>query len=94
MPESGWHRADIVAAIHKRGTSLRALARQHGKADSTLRAALQKPRGPSNLIIADFLGRTLHELWPQWFDRHGRLRPQREGATRPGRPSSQKRSAA
>lgn len=84
MP-SGWHRADIVAAIHKRGTKLTQLASQHGLARSTLRAALLQPRRPSNLIISRFLGVPLHELWPAWFDPQGRLRPrhEREGAPRP-----------
>jgi Ner family transcriptional regulator len=91
MKSKGWHRADIVAAIHKRGTSLAELARDHRLGDATLRAALSYPRTPSNTIIADFLQVPLHELWPAWFDESGRLRP--HDRKRSGRrPSSQKRS--
>lgn len=91
---NGWHRADIVAAIHKRGTSLAALARRHGYADSTLRAALSKPARPANAIIAAFIGRPLNELWPAWFDAAGnRLTSRKQRARSPRRSSSQKRGA-
>ncbi|MEX0753230.1 MAG: helix-turn-helix domain-containing protein [Xanthobacteraceae bacterium] len=91
---AGWHPADIVAAVRKRGTSLRALSRRHGKGDSTLRAALIKPATPSNTIIADFLGVSLHELWPAWFDRAGRRISAANPAKRRASPSSQKRRTA
>lgn len=94
MP-SGWHRADIIAAIHKRGTSLRQLSLRHGLAESTLRAALQRPATPSNQIISRFLGVPLHELWPDWFDLRGRrLRRGAKTATGARGASSQKRDAA
>jgi|SRR5947209_15045559 len=67
-----WHRADVVAALHKRGTSLAKLAGKAGLSASALRQALTNPRTPSNRIIADFLGKKLHELWPQWFDDSGK----------------------
>jgi Ner family transcriptional regulator len=91
---AGWHRADIVAALHKRGMSLRRLALQHGRGESTLRSALHVPRSPSNRIIAEFLGVPIHELWPAWFDRHGRLKGPRNPAHPRRGESSQKRSAA
>lgn len=95
MPKStGWHPADIVAAIHKKGTTLTALARKHGKADSTLRSALCKPARPSNRIIANFLATPLHVLWPAWFDRRGRLLPNANPAKARRPASSQKRIAA
>lgn len=93
MTPKGWHRADIIAAIHKRGTSLAQLGREHGLGDSTLRAALQAPRTPSNRIIASFLNVSLQELWPAWFDERGRLIG-RKAARATQRPSSQKRDAA
>lgn len=84
------HRADIVATLHKRGTSLSQLARDNNLHDSTLRAALCSPRTPSNKIIAAYLGCSLHELWPIWFDSKNRLiAPKRSRIGR--RPSSQKR---
>jgi Ner family transcriptional regulator len=87
-------RIDIIAAIHKRGMTLSRLGRKHGLADSTLRAALQNPRTPSNRIIAAFLGVPMHELWPQWFDEAGQLIAQRDPAKPATRPTSPKRAAA
>ncbi|MGL5166674.1 MAG: helix-turn-helix domain-containing protein [Afipia sp.] len=70
---TGWHRAEIVAAVRMRKSSLAELARKNRLADATLRAALSYPRTPSNTIISKFLGVPLHELWPAWFDEQGRL---------------------
>lgn len=70
---TGWHRADIVAAVRKRGSSLAELARGNGLHEGTLHAALGYPRKPSNAIIAAFIGKSLHELWPDWFDASGNL---------------------
>jgi Ner family transcriptional regulator len=94
MASSGWHRADIVAAVHKKRMSLRQLAKRHGRGESSLRAALHSPRTPANRIIAEFLGVSLHELWPAWFDRNGRLKGPRNPAHPRRGESSQKRSAA
>lgn len=83
------HRADIVAAIHKRGTSLAELARKNRLSDAALRISLSAPRKPSNLIIAAFLGEALHDIWPRWFTPAGDLiAPNRRPVRR--RPSSQK----
>jgi Ner family transcriptional regulator len=91
MPSNA-HRADIVAAVHKRGSSLTALARRNGYGDSTLRAALSKPSTRANRVIAAFLGKSLHALWPEWFDAAGRLVPTaRKPATATAAPSSQNR---
>jgi Ner family transcriptional regulator len=94
MSKNGWHRADIIAAIHKRGSSLAQLGRENGLGDSTLRASLHTPRTPSNRIIAAFLGASLHDLWPAWFDRNGRLIGGRKAARARRRAASQNRAAA
>lgn len=96
----GWHRAEIVAAVKMRNSSLAELARENGLADATLRAALSYPRAPSNTIISRFLGVPLHELWPTWFDTEGQLilpvaiapKPRKQNSRPRRRPSSQKRA--
>jgi Ner family transcriptional regulator len=95
MPKKGWHHADIVAAVRKKGTNLRQLSLANGKAESTLRAALLYPRTPSNRIISEFIGVPLHKLWPTWFDPDGNLIVSRNqsGTARRGE-SSRNRSAA
>jgi Ner family transcriptional regulator len=95
MPNAGWHHADIVAAVKKKGSNLSRLSLANGLADSTLRAALQQPRTRSNRIIATFIGVPMHELWPDWFDADGNLKPSRPKAStgRPA-PASPKQDAA
>ncbi len=43
MAKKDWHPADIVAALHKRGTSLAKLSREAGLASSTLSNTLTRP---------------------------------------------------
>lgn len=69
----GWHRADIIAAIHRRGITLEELGRRNGKGRASMSAALIKPSRGCNLIIANLIGVTAHELWPAWFDAKGKL---------------------
>lgn len=90
MTSSGWHRADIVAAFRKRGTTLAEVARERGLCDSALRSALTRPRAPSNKIISEFLKVPLHVLWPKWFDREGHRIATKASSSR-RKASSQKR---
>ncbi|MCE4179347.1 transcriptional regulator, partial [Escherichia coli] len=53
-----WHRADIVAALHKRGLSLSALSRQHGLASRTLNNAFERHYPRAEKIIAEALNTT------------------------------------
>ena len=69
----GWHRADILAAVRKRGSNLAEIARNVGLARQTLYWAFIAPRLRANRAIADFLGVSMHELWPQWFDADDKL---------------------
>ena len=69
--KTGMHHADIVAAVKKSGTNLRQLALANGFGQSTLRAALHKPHPRAQRLIAETIGKPLHEIWPQWFDVDG-----------------------
>ena len=64
---SDWHPADIVAAIRKAGTSLSALGRANGLANTTLRNALDKPYPRAEQIIASAIGVTPEEIWPSRY---------------------------
>lgn len=70
-PKPGMHPADIVAAVKKAGTSLRQLGLSGGFGESTLRAALHKQHPRAQRLIAETIGKPLHEIWPQWFDANG-----------------------
>lgn len=67
-----WHRADIVAALHKAGWSLRKLATHHGySAPTTLSAALDRRWPKGQRLIADAIGVEPATIWPSWYPRKG-----------------------
>lgn len=89
MKRAGWHPQDIIAEVRKRGSSLQALTRQHGFGRTTLYSSLTRRFPFAHAVIADFLGVTRRELWPQWYDEQDRPR----GRSRQDR-SWRKRAAA
>lgn len=64
---SDWHRADVVAALHKKGWSLRALSREAGLSDGTLKSALDRPYPKAERIIAAALELAPKDIWPQRY---------------------------
>ncbi|HEN3631426.1 TPA: helix-turn-helix domain-containing protein [Yersinia enterocolitica] len=62
-----WHKADIIAAIHKKGSSLAELSRQAGLSSSTLANALKRPWPKGERIIAEFLGVAPMVIWPSRY---------------------------
>lgn len=72
-----WHAEDIKAAIRKRGTSLKALSLQNGLCESACRASLRRPQPTSDLVISEFLGVPLHQLWPDRYSKEGERRRSR-----------------
>lgn len=62
-----WHRADIIAELHKRGWSVASLAKAHKLAPSTLRSALDKPYPKSERIIAEAIGVAPEVIWAKRF---------------------------
>lgn len=69
-----WHSADIIAALHKRRTSLAAVSRAAGLSSSTLANALTRPWPKGELLIAEAIGMKAHEIWPnRYFDLKGTL---------------------
>lgn len=71
--KKGWHQADIIAGIRKKGTSLAALSREAGLSSSTLANALTKPWPKGEFLIAEALGVHPSEIWPErYFDKSGK----------------------
>lgn len=63
-----WHRADIIAALHKKGWSIRQLAFKHGYAgSSSLSQALYRPFPKGERIIANAIGIPPEQIWPTRF---------------------------
>lgn len=63
-----WHRADIVAELKKRKLSLAELGRRNGKSASTAKNALDKPYPKAEAWIADALGLTPQDIWPERYE--------------------------
>lgn len=63
-----WHRADIVAALKKRGWSVRALSVASGLSPNTLKGALQFPYLKGEKIIANAIGVPPEVIWPTRYE--------------------------
>lgn len=62
-----WHRADILAAIKKKDTSLAALSRAEGLSASTLANALTRPWPKGEILIAKAIDKEPWEIWPSRY---------------------------
>ncbi|HEO1571335.1 TPA: transcriptional regulator [Klebsiella aerogenes] len=73
-----WHPADIVAALHKRGTSLAKLSREAGLASSTLSNTLTRPWPKGEWLIAIALDMHPSVIWPERYLNTGNKREPRK----------------
>ncbi|WP_028536183.1 helix-turn-helix domain-containing protein [Paludibacterium yongneupense] len=64
-----WHRADIVAALHKRGWSLRQLSIEAGLSAGALNNALDRPWPKAERIIAAAIEETPETIWPSRYEK-------------------------
>lgn len=62
-----WHRADIRAALEKRGTNLRKLSREAGLAENTLKNVLDRRWPKGQLIVAKAIGVEPSTIWPSRY---------------------------
>ncbi|MCG9086851.1 helix-turn-helix domain-containing protein [Laribacter hongkongensis] len=62
-----WHRADIVAAVHKAGWSMRRLSLDAGLSEWALKNALDRPWPRGERIIASALGMEPEAIWPRRY---------------------------
>lgn len=60
-----WHGADVIAALHKSGQSLRQLSLSHGYSADTLGAALVRSYPKAERIIAEALNLPISAIWPE-----------------------------
>ncbi|QCI65548.1 helix-turn-helix domain-containing protein [Phreatobacter stygius] len=66
------HAADILALVKKsRFRFLTNIARASNIAPTTLRTALRRPQRRAEIAIATAVGKKLHELWPERWDKTG-----------------------
>ena len=88
------HPVDVKGMVHKRGETLASLARRHGVNESTARKCLYRPLPTGNRLVAEYLGKQLHELWPEWFDKHGNRRSSASNDTSVDRCTHRQKSKA
>ena len=70
-PLQDWHPADVVAAVHKAGMSLRRLSLRHGYHERSLQVALGRSWPRAERIIASAIGLRPHAIWPTRYDADG-----------------------
>lgn len=61
------HRADIIAAIRKRGKTLTQLSIEAGLHPRTLSNALDRKYPKGEKIISDFINVPVQEIWPERY---------------------------
>lgn len=66
-----WHPADIVAAVRKKGSTVRKLSIAAGMHPGSLRVALSEPRFKAQQRIADFIGVPPQAIWPSRYEADG-----------------------
>ncbi|NWK80330.1 helix-turn-helix transcriptional regulator [Aquitalea sp. LB_tupeE] len=66
-PHEDWHRADIYAALRKKGWSLRQLSLTFGLSQNTLRTALDRPWPKAERIIAATIEVPPETIWPSRY---------------------------
>lgn len=76
-----WHPADIVAALHKKGWSLRRLSVHVGYHSNVLGQAILKPYPRAEAFIAEAIGLHPMMIWPSRYTSDGR--PNRPIGRRP-----------
>jgi Ner family transcriptional regulator len=79
---TNWHKQDIIAAVRKRGTTLNRLSIERGFFRNTLNDACTKRFPRAQQVIADFLGVTRQEIWPEFYRPDGSPRVFRQVTVR------------
>jgi len=70
-PRKGWHRADIKAALEKRGLKLSDLARANGYTRSVITGAFTHSYPVVERIVADALDVQPWDIWPERYNDYG-----------------------
>lgn len=75
----GMHSEDIKAAIRKKGKTMEELSLHWGFSESAVSKALTSSMPSVEPLIANFIGKPLHQIWPDRYDKKNiRIRPERK----------------
>jgi len=66
-----WHRADIKAALEKKGWSLRRLSIKHGYGAGSIKLALRLPWPKAEKLIAAAISVKPQQIWPSRYHANG-----------------------
>jgi Ner family transcriptional regulator len=66
-----WHPADVLAALKKRGHSLAGLSVANGYHPTAAGKALKQPWPAIERLLAEAIGMTPREIWPNRYDSEG-----------------------
>lgn len=76
LPAEDWHPSDVVAALHKAGWTLKALAEEHGlTTSSTFSRAMTTSYPLAEKRIADALDLHPMQIWPSRYLSNGDVKP-------------------
>lgn len=75
--QQDWHPADIKAALHKKGITLRGIAEAYGlTSSSTLSSTFTRSYPLNEKRIADAIGVHPRVIWPSRYNADGTRKPQ------------------
>lgn len=84
-----WHWKDVLAALHKKGYSLRQIGMAEGYPDgNALGETARRPFPKAEAILARYLGKSPQAIWPSRYTKDGV--PNRRRGPRPMWPSDHK----
>lgn len=67
MAKRKWDQHEILAALRRKCMTLTKLAEINGKSAGGFRTIWTRPNAPNELIIAEFLGEPVEELFPDRY---------------------------
>lgn len=74
--DQDWHPADIKAALHKKGITLKGIADAYGlTSSSTLSSVFTRSYPLNEKRIADAIGIHPMEIWPSRYNKDGTVKP-------------------
>lgn len=89
-----WHPADVVAGLRKAGWSLRKLSVHNGYYPNGLAKALSRPWPKGERLIAEALGISAADIWPQRHAKRLERIARRDQRAAEGRAAGSRRRSA
>ncbi|MGY6246653.1 helix-turn-helix domain-containing protein [Bosea thiooxidans] len=69
--DKNWTRQEILHALRLKGTTAAAVAEKAGISRFTIYGGLGAPYPKAQKLIADALGKSRQDIWPEFYDENG-----------------------